>query len=262
MKSSKVRRIAFGVAYCGANYSGFQLQPDLETVEKNLLIALEQIAGEKLQIHCAGRTDKGVHALCQVIHIETTASRDMDVWVKGANAFLPEDIQVLWANVMDDNFHARFSAKSRSYIYYLSDQSRHLFQQPYVWYTNSLNVEEMHNAAQILVGEHDFRAFQSKICQSSVSFRNMKAISVRREGELIRVDLTANAFLHRMVRKIVASLVAVGSGRMSQQALRAAFVAGDRSKIPGQAPAKALFLSGVCYGEEIDVLCLQEFLGR
>jgi tRNA pseudouridine38-40 synthase len=262
MKSVKIRRVAFGVAYCGVSYAGFQLQPNLETVEKHLLFALEKISGEKLQIHCAGRTDTGVHALCQVIHIDTTILRDSEAWIKGVNAFLPADIQVHWVKYVDDGFHARFSAKSRSYIYYLCDQDRHLFEQPYIWYTKSLNVDAMHQASQILLGEHDFRAFQSKICQSSVSYRNMMNISVRRENGVVRVDLTANAFLHRMVRKIVASLVAIGDGRVTQQSFKAAFEAGDRSKVPGQAPAKALFLSNVCYGEDIEVLCLEEFLGR
>ncbi|MDC3180858.1 tRNA pseudouridine(38-40) synthase TruA [Gammaproteobacteria bacterium] len=261
MKSANKIRISMGVAYLGVRYSGFQFQPDLETVEGKLLLALEKIAGESLKIHCAGRTDKGVHALCQVIHIDTAVHREMDAWVKGANALLPNDIQLLWAKPVPQSFHARCGAKSRSYVYYLSDQKQHIFEHPYVWQVKPLNVELMHDVAQMLLGEHDFRAFQSKICQSSVSYRNMMQMSVKRQGRHIRVDLKANAFLHRMVRKIVASLVAVGQGRLSKSKLLEAFKAGNRAVIPGQAPARALFLSDVCYGEDILVEGLEGFLG-
>jgi tRNA pseudouridine38-40 synthase len=260
MESEK-QIVVLGVAYRGDQYCGFQYQPELETVEKYLRIALEKIACERLVIHCAGRTDKGVHALSQVIHIQTSTRRELDVWVKGANASLPDDIEVLWAQFADENFHARFSAKSRSYIYYLSDQVVHMFERPYVWQVKSLNVEQMNEVAAALTGERNFRAFQSKICQSKSSFRNITNLNIYRENRLVKVDITANAFLHHMVRKMVASFVAVGQGRMSVHDLMKAVESGDRSMIPGQAPAKALFLSDVCYGDLIVVDGLKPFIG-
>lgn len=253
-------KIALGVAYQGKRYKGFQYQPGLETVELHLQSALSRIAGEPVILGVAGRTDTGVHALAQVIHIETSTVREPDVWVKGGNAFLPEDIQILWAKPVPEDFHARFSAKSRSYVYYLSDQTPHLFQSPYVWYVKSVDVDRMNAVAQKLLGERSFRAFQSKWCQSPTPNRNMMHLSVSRHKTYIRVDITANAFLHRMVRKIVAALVAVGQNRMDETQLLAAFEAGDRGAMPGQAPAKALFLSDVSYGDALAVHALNDFI--
>jgi len=215
-----VRRIALGVQYVGTAWNGYQKQPDRHTVQDRLEIALEKFACTFLGTTCAGRTDAGVHGIEQVIHFDTELDRAMQSWVRGVNAFLPESIVVRWAHEvppeLDGNeFHARFSARARTYHYVLYNHPNpsSLLAGRAGWTFRPLDVERMREAAQHLVGEHDFSAFRASGCQANTPVKQMHEVNVVRHGDVIVFTLRASAFLHHMVRNIVGSLVYVGTGR-------------------------------------------------
>jgi tRNA pseudouridine38-40 synthase len=208
-------RIALGVEYDGSAYNGWQSQPDVPNVQDTLQAALSEIAGESIAILAAGRTDTGVHALEQVIHFDTNTERPLTAWVRGTNAFLPKDIAVLWAHPVSDEFHARFSAQARSYQYVLTNRpSRSAVHHGKVgWFHMPLDVAAMRAAAQHLLGEHDFSAFRASECQAKSPVKKLAQIDIRQQGDTLIFDLTANAFLHHMVRNIIGCLVYVGKGK-------------------------------------------------
>jgi tRNA pseudouridine38-40 synthase len=164
---------------------------------------------------CAGRTDAGVHALGQVIHFDTAARRTDDAWLLGGNSQLPPDISLRWVQSVPAGFHARHSARSRRYRYVIhNSRSRSaLFAQRAGWCTWPLDAERMHEAAQCLVGEHDFSAYRAAECQARTPHRRVLGISAARHGEWIAIEVEANAFLHHMVRNIVGVLIAIGRGQ-------------------------------------------------
>jgi tRNA pseudouridine38-40 synthase len=213
-------RIAIGVEYDGAPFFGWQSQADGQTVQDTLQRALSQIAGEQpdaghISVIAAGRTDTGVHALEQVVHFDTRAERPLTAWVRGVNALLPHSIAVRWAHPVPDEFHARFSAHGRSYRYLLINRAvRPVIQAGKVgWYHAPLNVTAMQAAAQCLLGEHDFSAFRAAECQAKSPVKHIRQLDIRRQGEMLIFDLSADAFLHHMVRNIVGCLVYVGKGK-------------------------------------------------
>ena len=208
-------RIALGVEYDGRNYCGWQSQPDQITVQDTVQAALSQVAGGPVSVIAAGRTDTGVHALEQVIHFDTLAVRPLSAWVRGANALLPDSIAVRWAHFVPDAFHARFSAQARSYRYLLINRPvRPAIQAGKVgWYHAPLDVALMQQAAQHLLGEHDFSAFRASQCQAKSPVKHLNILNIVSEGELLVFELSANAFLHHMVRNIVGCLVYVGKGK-------------------------------------------------
>ncbi|UTC24776.1 tRNA pseudouridine(38-40) synthase TruA [Candidatus Comchoanobacter bicostacola] len=261
-EEKQLKRLVLGLAYNGARYHGFQAQTGYDTVEGCLRHAINQLNKQSTTLVCAGRTDAGVHALAQVVHFDEQVSRPLSTWYRALNVHLPSDIQVLWVKEATKDFHARFSAKSRSYIYYLNDQGPHLFSDQYAWRVEQVDIDAMQAAATVLIGEHDFSVFQSRFCQSSTPYRNMMELSVDRKGPLVMISLTANAFLHHMVRKIVATLVAVGQGRLSYSEFLELFVTKNRARLPGQAPSKGLFLSNVDYADDVTDAFLAEFLKK
>lgn len=208
-------RIALGIEYCGTNFRGWQSQAGGGTVQDALEAALAQIAGERIGVLCAGRTDAGVHATHQVAHFDTTVERPLSAWVRGVNSQLPEGVAVRWAQPVSDEFNARFSAHSRSYRYLLFNSPV----RPAIgatlagWFHRPLATEPMAEAARALCGEHDFSAFRSSECQAKSPVRTLHRLDVRRQGDWIAFDLGANAFLHHMVRNIVGALVDIGCGR-------------------------------------------------
>lgn len=181
--------------------------------------ALGAVAGEPVRLTAAGRTDRGVHARCQVAHFDTQARRPPSAWVRGANSLLPDAIAILWSKEVSTQFHARYSALSRTYCYELLNRSvRPALEASRVgWFHLPLDVEAMAQAAALLVGEHDFSAFRSAECQARSPVRTLKRIIVERRGERLCFVLQANAFLHHMVRNIVGSLVYVGKGKYPPQ---------------------------------------------
>jgi tRNA pseudouridine38-40 synthase len=244
-------RIACRVEYDGRRYSGWQAQPHLDvlTVQTELESALSAVAAMPVRVHCAGRTDTGVHGHGQVVHFEAPVERSPKAWVLGSNARLPRDIRLHWAQPVAQEFHARFSALSRSYRYIIANAPVRpaLLQGLVTWHRYPLDAQLMNDEAQALLGERDFSAFRAAACQSTTPMREVQALSVKRWGELVVIDIRANAFLHHMVRNIAGSLMAVGSGRQPAGWLAQLLVAGDRRLAADTAAADGLYLVDVAY---------------
>jgi tRNA pseudouridine38-40 synthase len=212
-----VKRIALGLQYDGTPWQGWQTQLHGRTVQDVLETALAKFCQATVDTTCAGRTDSGVHALSQVVHFDTLINRENFSWVRGVNAFLPASIAVQWAAEVEsgeEGFHARFSALARTYHYVIYNHPIRspLWQGRAGWVFRKLDVDQMEEAAQALVGKHDFSAFRAAECQAPSPVRTLHRIAVTRQGDRIVVTLTANAFLHHMVRNIVGSLIQVGIG--------------------------------------------------
>ena len=246
-----MQRIVLGIEYQGTAYCGYQLQEHCETVQKHLQIALSAIANEPILIHCAGRTDTGVHAIGQVVHFDTQAIRPERAWVQGVNTHLPGDIRVVWMRALDaqSDFHARFSAVARQYRYVIFNRKVHsaVLHQRVTWEMHPLNAEAMHKAAQALIGEHDFSSFRASSCQSSHARREVQAVTVSRHDDFVFVDIQANAFLHHMVRNIVGSLLQVGRGEKSDGYMKTLLDLQDRTQAGITAPAEGLYFVNALY---------------
>ena len=208
-------RVALGVSYRGTGYQGWQSQPGGHTVQDQLESALAKFVDAPVRVMCAGRTDAGVHALNQVVHLDCEAKREPFSWVRGTNRFLPPDIAVQWCQAVDDRFHARNSALGRRYVYVLRESPvRPSLEAGLVgWSFRPLDGEAMRCAARLLIGEHDFSAFRSAECQAASPVKTIRDIRIEQRGAYWRFDFDANAFLHHMVRNIMGCLVAVGSGQ-------------------------------------------------
>lgn len=243
-------RIAIGVEYNGRAYSGWQYQDNAASVQAEVEKALARIADHPVRLSVAGRTDAGVHATGQVAHFNTTAQRSVRAWTLGANNYLPKDIALLWAHVVGQEFDARFSARWRRYQYIVHQRStRSALQQNVTWIHHDLDVEVMHYAAQCLLGEQDFSAFRAAACQSTSPMRNLQQIKVFRHGEFVVFDITANAFVHHMVRNIVGSLLEVGKGERAPEWIAQLLAHRDRRQGGVTAPADGLHLVAVGYDE-------------
>ena len=210
---------------------------------------LAAIAGERVAVTAAGRTDRGVHARMQVAHFDTGAQRPETAWVRGVNAFRPDSMAVLWARRVDAEFHARFSAISRTYRYRLLNrpvrpalEARHAG-----WLHAALDVEAMRAAARDLIGEHDFSAFRAAECQAKTPVRTVHSITIDRQQDEVHIVIRANAFLHHMVRNIVGSLVYVGSGRQRPQWIGELLAMRDRTKAAPTFAPEGLYLERVEY---------------
>lgn len=242
-------RVALGVEYDGSAFRGWQIQPGGGTVQDALQTALSQIAGVPMDVVCAGRTDAGVHATGQVVHFDTLVERPLSAWVRGVNTFLPSSVAVRWAQPVNDDFHARFSACGRCYRYLLINRP----QRPGVWhgragwYHHPLDVERMQQAAAVLLGEHDFSAFRAADCQAKSPLKLMRRAGVRRQGDLVIFDFEAGAFLHHMVRNLVGSLVYIGQGKHPPAWMAQLLAGADRRLAAPTFPADGLYLVGVNY---------------
>ncbi len=245
-------RIALGIEYDGRAFYGWQTQRQTPTVQATLEQALGKVANHPVSVICAGRTDTGVHARGQVVHFDTTADRSDRSWILGANANLPETVCVLWAQAVDDGFHARFSALGRRYRYQLLNR----WVRPAVdvgrvsWERRPLDDEAMHEAAQALKGEHDFSAVRSSGCRANHPVREIREISVSRVGEIVSIDVAANAFLYHMVRNIAGTLLAVGRGEQPVEWVARVLATRDRNQAGVTAPPDGLYFMGVRYPTE------------
>lgn len=244
-------RIALALEYDGSRFLGWQTQPGGGTVQDALQAALAGIAGEAVQVTCAGRTDRGVHAREQVVHFDTGAARPDSAWVRGVNALLPDSMAVLWATRVAEDFHARYAALARTYRYVLLNRpvrpalaARHAG-----WYHAPLDVAAMRAAASLLVGEHDFSAFRSAECQAKSPVRTLHALEVHADGERIDFVLRANAYLHHMVRNIVGTLIYVGNGRHAPHWTAEVLASRDRARAAPTFAAEGLYLERVEYAE-------------
>ena len=251
------QRIALVVEYDGCGFHGWQLQAAgaVETVQGALERALTRVADRPVRLFCSGRTDSGVHATHQVVHFDAPASRSARSWLQGTNRHLPDTVVVRSVHAVPAGFHARFSALSRRYHYLMLNAatSSAIAARRVTWVRRPLDVQAMHRAAQSLLGERDFSSFRAAACQSASALRRVDFIHVRRCGELVIIDVQANAFLYRMVRNLAAALIEVGKGQLSAAGLAALLAARDRSQAPPTAPAQGLYLVGVAYPPDFGV---------
>lgn len=245
-----MQRVALAVEYLGADFHGFQTQPSgVKTVQQSLEKALSIVASEPITLVCAGRTDAGVHATNQIVHFDTLAERPAKAWVRGTRPHLPDTVTIKWAQNVEPQFHARFSAQQRTYRYLLSDSkcpTAH-FHKQVTWIHRPLNVDWMREAGQILVGEHDFTSFRATQCQAKSPVRCINHLHLVRRGDLIILEVQANAFLHHMVRNIVGVLLAVGMGDKPIDWVREVLAARDRTQGGNTAKPTGLYLVDVGY---------------
>jgi tRNA pseudouridine38-40 synthase len=246
-------RFALGIEYDGSGFSGWQRlsrpgEPDRRgepTVQAAIETALSFVAGHAVEVTCAGRTDAGVHAACQVVHFDSASGREPRGWVLGATTRLPPSVCALWCVPVAPDFHARFSARARRYRYRILNRPvRPALQRQYLsWERRPLDAVAMHRAAQALVGEHDFSAFRTVHCQAPHARRELHEIRVSRTGDIVEVEVQANAFLHHMVRNIVGSLLPVGRGEQPGTWVAALLAGRDRTVAgPTAAPDGLVFV--------------------
>jgi tRNA pseudouridine38-40 synthase len=242
-------RIALGLEYDGSAFCGWQSQPDGCGVQDHLEKALSTFADRPVSVIAAGRTDTGVHATAQVAHFDTDAEREDHAWVRGPNTYLDPRVRVLWARPVPDDFHARFSAISRTYRYLLLDDAvaPATLAGRLGWFHKPLDVEAMSAAAAMFVGEHDFSAFRDAQCQAKSPVKLMHAAKVERRGNLVVFTFHASAFLHHMVRNLVGSLVYVGAGRLDRAGLATVFASKDRRTAAPTFAPDGLYLSAIEY---------------
>jgi tRNA pseudouridine38-40 synthase len=246
-------RVALALEYDGGGFYGWQSQRKLQlpTVQETLETALSKIAAAPVAVVCAGRTDTGVHASHQIVHFDTPVARDAKAWVVGGNTLLPPGIAIQWAVPVSSDFHARFSATARRYRYIIHNcptRSAHTGRLT-THFPYPLDAALMHSEAQCLLGERDFTSFRGAGCQSNTPMRNVHFVEVARFGDFVVVDIQANAFLLHMVRNIVGTLLAVGSGRQPPGWTAEVFAARDRKLAAATAHPQGLYLVNVLYPE-------------
>lgn len=242
-------RVALGVEYDGTDFSGWQTQSGTRTVQDCLEQAVSRVADHQVQVVCAGRTDAGVHGVGQVVHFDTGAERAERSWVLGINANLPPDISVLWAKPVSNEFHARFGAVKRHYRYLILNR----WVRPAVernrmsWIHKSLDEQRMQQACAHLLGEHDFSSYRAVACQAKHPVRTVHSLIVTRRGEVVAIDIAANAFLHHMVRNIAGVLIAIGCGEQETDWTREVLEYRDRTLGGVTAPPQGLYFMAVEY---------------
>ncbi len=242
-------RLALGLEYAGTSFTGWQSQSDGRAVQDALEGALAGIAGAPVRTAAAGRTDSGVHATLQIVHFDTEAGRPHTAWIRGVNSHLPDTVAVRWAQPVADKFHARFAATARHYTYLLSAHAVRpaLLAGRVGWYHRPLDVAAMGEAARALSGTHDFSAFRAAECQAQSPVKTLAFVGVTADGEYVRFDFSANAFLHHMIRNIVGALVYVGAGKAPAGWIAELLAARDRTRAAPTFAADGLYLTGADY---------------
>ncbi|MEN8213992.1 MAG: tRNA pseudouridine(38-40) synthase TruA [Pseudomonadota bacterium] len=249
-------RIALGIEYNGAGFHGWQTQQQgIRSVQQTLEQAVATVANHAVRVHCAGRTDTGVHALEQVIHFDTEARRPQRAWTQGVNVNLPDDVSVLWAAQVPERFHARFSAYRRSYCYQILNRPLRsaLAHRRATWIHRRLDAGLMHSAAQVLLGTHDFSSYRALGCQAKSPVRTVHHLSVERHGEFLELRIEADAFLHHMVRNIAGVLIAIGQGKAGSEWAQEVLELRDRRLGGVTAPPDGLYLERVQYPAEFQL---------
>ncbi len=243
------QRIALGISYRGSAYHGWQRQPSAPSVQAAVEKALSRFADAPVAVVCAGRTDAGVHAFNQVVHLDSPVERPAFAWLRGSNRYLPDDIALQWCQPVADDFHARFSAHGRRYRYLLLQSPlRPALESGQVgWTFRPLDADAMRAAAALLVGEHDFSSFRSSECQARSPVKTLRALAIEQRGAYWRFDFDASAFLHHMVRNLMGCLLAVGSGRQPPGWISEGLAARDRDAAAPTFAAAGLYFSGPYY---------------
>jgi tRNA pseudouridine38-40 synthase len=244
-----------GVEYDGSAYNGWQKQNIGLGIQTVVEKALSKVANHQINSICAGRTDTGVHARSQVIHFDTITERDNYGWLAGVNSNLPPDINITWVKNVNDDFHARFSASKRKYSYkILNQKTRSSLARNYFWWVyDELDVNQMQSGAKYLIGKHDFTSFRATSCQASSPIREIFDIQIQKNDEHLRITLTANAYLQRMVRNIVGALVQIGKQEKDAKWMHDVLKGRDRKLAGIAAPAHGLTLLAVKYPNEFDI---------
>ncbi|MSQ67089.1 MAG: tRNA pseudouridine(38-40) synthase TruA [Gammaproteobacteria bacterium] len=236
-------RIAVGIEYDGSSFCGWQSQAQGTGVQAVVEAALSVVANEPIVVQCAGRTDAGVHAVCQVAHFDSHSERTPRAWTLGANSHLPRSVSLRWAQVVPEHFNARFSAEARSYSYVLLNRLSRpgLWHGRVSWEHRPLALERMRAAATPLLGEHDFSAFRAAGCQARHPRRTIRRLELTRTGDLVCMNIEANAFLQHMVRNIVGVLVKIGAGERPIDWAAEVLAGRDRRLGGVTAPAAGLY---------------------
>ena len=254
-------RIALGLEYDGSGFAGWQSQEHARGIQAVVEAGLSVVADHKIEAIAAGRTDAGVHAAMQVVHFDTTATRTERSWMLGAASNMPKEVSVLWAREVPEGFHARYSALARRYRYVILNRTPRpaLNAERVAWIREPLDENRMHEAAQHLVGEHDFSSFRAAQCQSRTPMRNLHEISVTRHGELVVLTVCANAFLHHMVRNIAGVLIAIGAGEQPVDWSAQVLAHRDRKLGGVTAAPGGLYLAGIRYAPALKLPSEPEF---
>ncbi|MDX1482611.1 MAG: tRNA pseudouridine(38-40) synthase TruA [Woeseiaceae bacterium] len=242
-------RIAAGVEYDGTAYNGWQRVASGTGVQEVVERALSRVADHEVSATCAGRTDAGVHATAQVIHFDSGSERSERSWLLGGNSNLPDDVVLHWIRRVSDDFHARYSASARTYRYLILNRLVRpaLLRHRAWWLHDPLDTGRMSEAAQALLGEHDFSAFRAAGCQSRTAVRRITELRVERVDDWVSITITANAFLQHMVRNITGLLAEIGRGDAEPSAARDILEGRDRTAAGVAAPARGLTLVAVEY---------------
>ena len=246
------QRWALGLEYRGTDFCGWQRQVVQPSVQQALELALSQIAQTETTVIAAGRTDTGVHASLQVVHFDTAIAREPTAWVRGGNQFLPDDVAIRWAAPVDEQFHARFAARSRRYVYLLTSapQRPGLHAGRVGWTHWPLDLARIEAALPALWGTHDFTSFRAAECQAKSPVKTIHSAVVQQRGAVLRFDFHADAFLHHMIRNIVGALVYIGSGRQPSGWLRELIAQRDRKLAAPTFAPDGLYLAGIEYDRE------------
>jgi tRNA pseudouridine38-40 synthase len=252
------QRIALGIEYDGSRYCGWQYQDHSPSVQEKVEQALAKVANHGVRVNCAGRTDTGVHALGQVVHFDTGVERPDHAWVLGSNANLPDDISVLWAKPVSADFHARFSAVRRRYRYVIFNRPIRpaILATRASWEYRPLRVERMCEAAQYLIGEHDFSSYRALACQAKSPIRTLHSLDINRHEEIVLLDLEANGFLHHMVRNIAGVLMKIGAGEAEPIWAREVLELRDRTQGGVTASPHGLYFVTAYYPEHFSIPAL------
>jgi len=252
---TRLQRWALGIEYNGEGFAGWQIQDGLPTIQGALEEALSAVAVAPIGVVVAGRTDSGVHALCQVVHFDAPVYRPALAWVRGGNRFLPEKVSIRWAKPVPPDFHARFSATGRQYRYLILNRRERpaLDRGRVTWVPQHLDQEKMQQAAKLLLGTHDFSAFRAADCQAKSPIRTLRRLDIERSGEYLEIHCEANAFLHHMVRNLVGSLLLVGKGERSPTWIEQVLASKDRRAAGMTAPAEGLYFLHPQYPASYDL---------
>lgn len=245
-------KVAACVEYDGSEFCGWQIQKGHPSVQQTVESALSSIANHTVRVHCAGRTDTGVHACGQIFHFETSSHRSDHSWVMGTNSIMPNSISLMWTTPVESSFHARFSAVSRTYRYILLNRKVRpsYLSKKTGWFGPYLDVERMNSAAAMLVGEYDFSAFRSSQCSNKVPVKTVYSLSVGRCDNWLWIDVEANGFLHHMVRNITGALLNVGTGDQEPEWVKHVLEERDRTKAGVTVPPDGLYFVKVKYPEK------------
>lgn len=253
-------RIAAKVEYDGSAYCGWQWQDHCLSVQQVVETALSKVADEPIRVVCAGRTDAGVHGLGQIIHFDTLATREMRGWVFGANANMPDSVALLWATVVPETFHARFSAVRRIYQYQILNRQVRpaLLNKRVAWDYRRLDITRMQTAATFLIGEHDFTSYRAQACQAKNPVRTLYRLDIRRCDDMVILELEANAFLHHMVRNIAGVLSTIGAGEQEPLWAKQILDLRDRTQAGMTASPYGLYFMQALYPDEFALPAIQQ----